>query len=699
MADETINEDSSPEEVEQFLAEQHYQEDTLETIRQHWETGIGVLKNEQGFLECQDCIDYLEGKQVTLRSHSLSKVHDNRVKKATLETTAAMTDVRPIWNWSSNDDNNKAIAEDLNKLAKAWWRKQTIDRVLGDTLLYSAAGASGYLAVTYDPDLKDLKAVAFDPRDVVPIEPIYSDSIQDWQGVILRTRVSKEWLKSKYPAKAEQIEASDLNSWGDRDVRAKGRITTIVSAFWSAVKGAKNRNKIEKAAFAVDLLRVYIKDYRVNKLDKPVRMGPPHASWSYVVPPGQPLYPRGRFVLCTPQAILEDQPNPYIHGMFPVVKFTLDPTPWSLLGMPMVLDLMPLQDMLNETLRALGDGVRQWARRGVVTDLNSMTESNLRKLDTRRDGMKVQVNPTMGDGFKLLDGPNFPAWMSQLIEFLRNEIDDNSGVIGLRQQQNLKSMLPDKDTVTQFEQALSPILTRRARGMEIALSELAEIVKFGFFQYYTEEKRIAILGENGRAEEEFLFQPNKLIPQGTLDPQDYGNSMQRWAQQFSFEVAPNTFLNVSHAAQRMMILQLFRANGIDLWSVWESMDLGNIGQIPEGSLADRMIEARKQGLQPGPTPEMVEATNQAQLAQAQVGALQAQMMLQQLSAQAGRAQFGPPPEGGPGGPGGPGGGPPPPQAPPTSGTGPQGGRPPSGQAPPQMVTKGDGRTVISESET
>lgn len=671
--------------------EDAYQHETLEKIRQHWETGVGVLKNEQGYIECQANMEYIEGKQQMIRTQSLSKVHDNRLKKVSLEVCAAMTDVRPIWNYNTIRNDMKPVGESLNRLARAWWKNGRTDRKLEDGLMFGMAGGSGYLALTWDPDVQDLVAIPFDPRDVVPIDPVYSDSCQDWQGIILRSRVSKEWLKDKYPAKASKIDASDLNSWGDRDTRSRGSLTAVVSAFWSAIKGAKNRNKIEKAAFAVDLLRVYIKDYRVNETEKPVRMG--KGNWAYNVPPGEKLYPRGRMVICTPQVILEDQPNPYIHGKFPVVKFTLDPVPWNLLGLPILSDLKPLQDMLNSILRAMDDGVKQWARRGVVTDMNSMTDTNLKKLDTRRDGLKVQLNPTMGDGFKMLDGPNFPTWMAQLIEFLRNEVDDNSGVIGLRQQQNMKTMLPDKDTITQFEQALSPILKRRARGMECALAELAEMVKFGFFQYYTREKRISILGDNGKVEEEFLFKPNELIPSGEVDNDDYANSLQRFAQQFTFTVAPNSFLNVSHAAQRMMILQLFRANGIDIWSLWESMDLANIGEIPEGSLADRMIEARKNGLQPGPTPEMVEATNKAQLAQAQLAGLQAEMAVLQLKNQQARPQYGGGEGGGEGGPPAP----PPGGAPPTSGVGPQGGRPPSGQQPPQMVQKSDGRTVVSES--
>lgn len=720
---------SYEDEMDSYSPAEDYQDSLLKKLREAYALGEEILGNEEGIREIQKGIDYIEGKQITLQANSLSRVQDNRIKKVTQESVASLTDVRPIWNFESNNDEKKPTAEVLNKLSRGWWRAARADRKLEDALMYAFPGGSGYLALTYDPEVKDLILIPFDPRDVIPIEPVFSDSVQDWQGVMLRQRVSKEWLKTKYPSKAEKIENCDTPSWTERARGTpKGGVMEVVSAFWQSVRGTK-RTRIEKADYAVDLLRIYIKDYSLWKGEGPVRMGKPGDPGSYIVYPvgyemeggkiaGEKdarLYPRGRMIIAIPSEILDDQANPYLHGKFPVVRVTLDPTPWSLLGMPIVNDLLPLQDMLNKVLRAMEDGVEQWARRGVVTDKNSMDKGNLQKIDTRRAGIRVQVNPTMGEGFKLLDGPTFPNWITQLLQFLREEIDSNSGVSGLQQLAQMKTMLPDTDKIEQFDEALNPLLKRRARGIELALSELAELLKFGFFQYYTTERRVAILGPSGAVEEDFNFSPGDLMPDESEMPgMDLEARTLEYAKQFSFTIAPNSFLNVSHAAQRMMMLQLFRANGLDIWTMWESMDIPNIGKIPAETVPERMVKAREMGLQPGPTPDLVQATNQAQLAQATMGAVQAQMALKQLQAQAAAPQIGPEGPPGPGGPGGPPpeggggpapggggpGGPPPGAAPSTSGVGPQGGRPPSGGAPPRMEIKQgpEGpRTTVTES--
>jgi hypothetical protein len=145
---------------------------------------------------------------------------------------------------------------------------------------------------------------------------------------------------------------------------------------------------------------------------------------------------------------------------------------------------------------------------------------------------------------------------------------------------------------------------------------------------------------------------------------------------FSFQVAQNSWLNVSHSQQKMFMLQLLRANLMDPWTIWDQFDVPDIGPIPAETVPERIVKARKMGLQQGPTPELV----QAQLA----------MQLAQIQAQLAQIQ-----QGGAGGPGP--GGPPSPgkaQAPPGRPV----GRPPSGAVPPHFETKDGGtRPVVSES--
>jgi hypothetical protein len=132
---------------------------------------------------------------------------------------------------------------------------------------------------------------------------------------------------------------------------------------------------------------------------------------------------------------------------------------------------------------------------------------------------------------------------------------------------------------------------------------------------------------------------------------------------FSFQVAPNSWLNVSHAQQKMFSLQLLREGLLDPWTVWEDFDIVDTGPSPADTVPARIVKARELGLLQGPTPELVMA--------------QLQQQLLEIQAQVAQLQGGPPIQGGP-----------PPRE----------GRPPSGQIPPQAETRDNGtRPIVAES--
>lgn len=661
-------------------------------------TGLTLLRKERSYNEIIDAIQYVNGEQFPLKSRAISRVTDNRLRKIALETCSSLTDVRPIWNYDTYNEDSKEQATILNKLARGWWKNSIADRRLQSILMFACVGGSGYGVLSWNPSLPgggDFELLPYDPRDVIPIEPVYSDSIQDWRGVILRQRLPVSTVKSMYPTKEYKIAAVN-NSWFAPKIRESASgLYDVSTPVWNILTRGATRSSSESMD-AVDVLHIYIKDDSLNTGKDCVTMGRPGSNWAYdVYPVGAPgkngeitteeqakLYPRGRLIVCTPTAVLDDGPNPYWHGMFPVVRFTLDPLPWSLLGGSMIGDLIPLQNSLNEGLRGLEDGMAQWIRRGVVADSKTISKSTLDAIDTRKSGMKAYVNPSMGEGFKVVDGPEFPQWYLEMIQYLKGEMDEISGVRGLQQLAQLKQM-PSADTLEKYMDALSPLLRLRARAIEVSLGELAELIKVGFFQYYDTDRRMQILGVDGISLEDFDYDPGNLVPSHLPgDTREQRASVHH--RNFTFSVAPNSFLNVSHTTQKMLVLQLLRANLMDPWTAWESFDLANVGQAPAETIPERMIAARKMGLQPGPTPEMVQMQMMAMMAQlGQMGA-QMQMMGGNPGAGGGGNPAAPPIKA--------------PEAPPTNGTGPQGGRPPSGGEPPRLISKdGGSRTIVSES--
>jgi hypothetical protein len=660
--------------------------------------GFTVLKRERGYEQMPSAIEFIEGKQEILRSRALSKTYANRTRKIAFESVSALTDVRPIWNYDTSDPKYKKQAEILTKLAKGWWKGMAADLRLQSILMYGMCGGSGYGVLAFNPDLPgggDLELVPYDPRDVVPIDPVFSNSIQSWRGVMLRERLPLTTIQAMYPEKAANI-SSSMASWLGAVPRDPGSLYSLISPTYAYASTSFDRQM--PTPKGVDLMRIFIKDERVNTSGVEIQMGDPAKNWAYVVPfMGQQLpdgrladakdakmYPRGRLIVCTPTTILSDGPNPYWHGLFPVVRFTLDPMPWSILGASIIGDIIPLQNALNEGLRGAEDGMAQWIKRGIKADKTALSQANMDKLDTRRAGLKALINPGAGENFEIIPGPDLPSWYMQMLEYYSVTMDDLSGVKGMQQLAQVRQ-LPSADSMEKYMEALSPLLRLRARSIEVALGELAEMLKVGFFQYYTVQRRMQILGNDGLAVEDFDYDPGTLVPQEdatSSDPRDVRAS--RHHKNFTFSIAPNSFLNISQTTHKMMIMQLLRSQLCDPWTAWETLNVANIGNAPAETVPERIIAAKQLGLMPGPPPELVAAQNAAQMAQAQMMIAQASMMMPGAMQQGGA-----PPEGG-------GQTAPPNQNPGSSG--PQGGRPSSGQEPPQMVQKdGGARTVISES--
>jgi hypothetical protein len=641
-------------------------------------SGLALLKREAAYQTVAESIAFLNGQQGgSIRPSALSRVTFNRLRKIVYEIVSSMTDVRPIWNYQTYNNKYKEQADVLNKLVRNWWRNSYADRRMQDALMYACAGGTGYLKVEWNPWLPgggNIDLIPLDPRDVLPINPAFNTSVQQWQGVAIRKTVALPSLRQRYPEKFYKYKALS-KSWFDPKVvggsHAGGTMEIVSPVLDKLFSG---RDPVTAGGSEVDLVHVFIRDDSMNTGLEPKLMGRPGTNWCYEVYPlgavnprtgkvtteeEAKLYPRGRLILCTPEGILEDIPNPYWHGLFPLIKFTLDPQPWSILGSSLVADGRSIQESLNEVLRGVEDAVKQWLRRTVVGNSAAIGKGMLNKIDSRISGQKLLINPSAGDGVKFIDGPQLPEYIMKYAQFLLDSLDDNSGVKGLRELAQLKQM-PSADTIEKFLDAQSPLLRLRSAQMEQSLAELAEMAKVMIFQYYDAPRRVQILGADGITMEDFDYDPNFLVPSLRVGDDGYrpeydamlttrSQRAEKHHRNFTFSVARNSFLNASHTQQKMFYLQLARMPTpmIDPWTLLEALDVPNLGPQPDGSVFDRIRLAQQVGLYP-PPPGMM-----------------------------------PPPGGG---------------APPSNK--PE-GRPPSGQTPPQFQTRtdenGGQRQVVSES--
>lgn len=543
--------------------------------------------------------EYIVGEQLSserCRLKYLPQVVINETRKAMQAHVSAITDLKPVAGWKSNPEW-QVQADLLNKYLLSEWITTMMDIDLGDCVKYSLAGGTGDLVIDWDPHAPQGGAhqlSARDPRDTLPLRPSFSRSVQLWEGVCFREEHTVNVLRGMYPSKAYLFRPASDTVLG----RVMGRFRTGLSRLLSPADpldtlgglSAGSSRRTRRGTLVV--YRAYFRDRTRNLTDRPIPMGTPGTNWAYVVQPKEPLYPRGRLLVATDEAIIYDGPNTYWHGMFPFCRLKLWSVPWQFLGIPLFNDLLPLQDAINDTVQDIRLGMQQWTNPDITYNRNAVSEATMKLMDPRRPGKRVKVMPGFGDPWTKENGPN-PQILAMGIELwdkLTQKFADLSGTANLSALLQLRQM-PSADTIQKYYEALTPEIRQEARSVELFLRDFSEMIKVNYFQFLSEAKRVQILGQGGVTLSDFDYDPNTLVP--ALRPGEAGYTpeldadtttrdqrAQFFHKQFVFVVAPNSVLAIDASERKMMRFQLARMGYYDFWSLHETLETPNVGAPP-----------------------------------------------------------------------------------------------------------------------
>lgn len=592
----------------------------------------GFLRAQQGYNKIDESIQAVMGQQSDLRSAALSSTTCNQVSKAFFDMTAGLTDVKPFWEYRTYNRRFESHTAIYGKLSEHVWLQRRMDMAFLSAVQYAVPAGTSYLEPCWDPAIEDFRAEAWDPRDVLPIRPSTSPSIQDCYGVITRKSRSTNYVRylARHVFKRPDLVNAVLP---DRDGSVVGnsvrntRVGALLerfgdSPFRQRLFGDKPVREIPRIP-TTDIFTCYIDDDAINESSNDVRMGAfdkdgkPLNNWSHVVGPGERLYPRKRMIVFSsslPEPFY-DGPSPWWHGKFPYPKLTLDPVPWSYLGKAPLWDLLSLNKALDRQLRVYDDWSERLARPDIVADKNAIPQHLLDRLDTRKAGKKIRINPTAGKNGLQFEGPgNLPADFWRGIEYYETKIKELSGVQDISNLMKL-NQIPSSDSIEKIMESMSLSWRMRSRVIEVFMREFAEMMAYNFAQFYTLPRRLTILGGEGMTMQDFDMDPGSLIPDYVdgNDFDEHGNvsaaamergpmprydRAQEFLRQFSFHVAPGSLLAASEIERKLLYLQLSRAGLIDHWTLLDVLGVPNVGTPPVGAntITDRLVAEQDMGL-------------------------------------------------------------------------------------------------------
>lgn len=599
-----------------------YEAGVLRWVDERRREGEAILRDDPAFDSIDRSISYIMGDQLPIqRPAELSNVSDNITKNLLNQTVASLTDIHPLFGFKTYNAQFKDQEEVLVKLSQAWWVNNFCDLELANVIKFAAGVGTGYCEVAWDSSAHqgagDIVLRPLDPRNVIPIQPTLGRTIQEWLGVMICTAKSPDELRVRFPEKAHRIVADNQPSILARTwSRAKRAMSTILSpSAVDAMNGSQGRN-VPRKTESCDVYTIFVKDRRLYMGAEPKIMGDPDTTWSYTVYPvnypdvpdgidgnGIPktrkakiedskLFPRGRMIVCTKTAVLYDGPNPYWHGMFPIAKLSLDPWPWTLLGVGLVHDLTPIQDAYNEMLNGVLDHIRKTLRPAVIADKKSVPAALWEKFDIRLPGAKLKTNATAGKGVEFHSPDPLPNYTFEMLQYLREEMTYHAGTPAMQNLMQLQQM-PGEDTIEKMQEAMSPVLRLKGRLMEYFLREVGEMVKSNFFQFYNLPRRISMLGESGVTFTDFDFDPGTMIPSLSMEEVGYvpeldksrsrADRAQWFHKNFTFTITPNSLLAISQISRKLMYLQLRQMQLVDRWTLYEVLEVPNGGTPPDGA--------------------------------------------------------------------------------------------------------------------
>jgi hypothetical protein len=530
----------------------------------------------------------------------LPRTRFNESRKAVQAHVAALTDLKAVFQFTSANPQFKFHGELITKRVIYWYNQQMADLVLSDVITNALATGTGDCVVEYDPYAPgggDTVLSARDFRDTLPFRPGTNKDPQMWQGLTLREEHPVNVLRAMYPTKAALFRPTVDSLLASYMGKFRTTVQRIVSPTGGTLGGLRDasHSQIPRSGSCL-LYRTYLRDYTTNLTGAPVSMGTPGTAWSYVVEPGDPLYPYGRLIVWTPDLIVYDGPNTYLHGQHPVVRYQPWQVPWQFLGIPLLYDTMPINEAINGVAADILLTFKKNVNPQVAYDRNQVSETFMQLYDPRKPGAKIKQNNSSGEtGFRYIDTPQLPTWMLAFWESLFAKHESLTGTANLQQLLQARQ-LPSGDSIQKYFEALTPEIRMEGRRFEAFLRPLAEMLKINIFQFESTARRLTILGEPGIALSDFDFDPGQLVPgmsprdtQGVEDPKylpEFDASLPRHLRAqamwklLTFTISPHSLLSINNAEQKMIRLQLARMGYYDFWSLMESLEVPNIGTPP-----------------------------------------------------------------------------------------------------------------------
>lgn len=648
------------------------------------------LQAQPAYKDIQRGFDIIAGLPGADSRESRSPLNSNRAKRSIREIVAALSDTRTVDCYSTD---NKALADEatmLNRVAKALAQQNNFTGSLKRVVQWFAVTGTGFMYPQFRKKRMgpgSPQSIYFDNYGALDILPFMIPMDGDWQGCYAQTIVEQipvPWAHQKFPQFQHKLQPM-----------SKKRYATGVGEkripLWQRFSG-RNASALGWEKNYCEVRKTLIRDMRINTSGILIPMGTPGGSESYVVPSvGMQIpshetqggvrvtreakaedcyfYPHMRLMITADGVddMLYDGPNFDWSNMFPA-RYSADDWAWERMGYSLIRDIYEIERSRQNVERGIDQITRHRADPSMAYDKQKVATKTAEGFDPWKERGRLGVDGEVDEKtFRTLMPEsmlNVPAWMFEAMKHLETEEDYMLGLNAISSMAKAKLGL-DGDAMEKLLELSGPLVKDVSHSMEPPTQDVMETVKFLIFQYMDTPTLMRYVGPDGVTPVTLDFDPMKLYPSHMPTEEGSGPSQfsrieraKNFAQNFPTIIDPNSLHSVQQTAQKLLMMQLWRAGfPIAPDTVAKALDVPNWGILDGNTEFEKWQNYKKKEIEFA----------------AQVKELAGSLMPQ-----------GQPPAG-PGAGGGPKG---------------SGGRPPSGKKPPAAKTKGSAegpRATITES--
>jgi len=229
--------------------------------------------------------------------------------------------------------------ETIEKAFHAQWNETAVPYHLLFANIWAQYCGTGFLQHGLDPRARNgngkMWVKSRDPR-TVHIDPA-ADYTCNWSYVILEDYMHLEMVKQRYPEKAKFLPKYPTNS--SRDIRGQESQSGFRLPDGPFQSMPPFNSVGVRTGMTTRVRTIFCEDYTREIVGEPMPEQEPKMRWKY---------PGGRMLVECEGVILVDGPNPFPHGVFPIVPVWATPPLYGIWAVPPVRYTINLQNLAEK---------------------------------------------------------------------------------------------------------------------------------------------------------------------------------------------------------------------------------------------------------------------------------------------------------------------------------------------------------------